>query len=129
MWSMSPPTEPLHSTTMPVVMLTNQIIRDALGCGASEFLLESGPNFGLVNFRVDGALSEHMRVAADTMPKVLRRVGVLSGVDLIFEWLEPQDGSTRIVFEGKAYELEVTYVPSGTRDQASMRVLIIEAPE
>lgn len=118
-------TTPLsHDSTATVIKLTNQIVRDAIHDGASEIVLESGQDLGTVSYMVEGSLSESIEVAPETMPMIVRRLGLLSKLNLFDGWMRPQDGTAKVRVRGNPYELGVSYLPTGVREQMSMQVSI-----
>ena len=119
---MSLPEASPQSGAVPVVKLVNLIVRDGINSGASEILLESGAGSNVVQFRIDGRLHEHMRVPAETMPRVLRRMAVLSKLFPI-KPADVQEGTARVQIRGTLYELGVTFTPSPGGHNLSLRVL------
>ena len=114
------------STPQPpaAVRLVNEIVRDAIVAGASEVLLQAGPGLDVVQFRVDESLREHMRVPADVMPRVLRRIAVLSKLLPILP-TQTQEGTAVVAVRGVRYDLGITITPTPTGTDLS--VVIQEA--
>ena len=109
-------------TATPVVKLTNLIIRDAIGQGASDIHIEPGRRLGSVRYRVDGVLRKHMDLPMAALNRVISRVKVLSKLD-IADRLRPQDGKARVQVRGRAYDLRVSTIPAGGAEKCVIRVL------
>lgn len=106
----------------PVVKLTNLIIRDGIGQGASDIHIEPGRRVGSVRYRVDGVLRKHMDLPMSALNRVISRIKVLSKLD-IADRLRPQDGKARVQIRGRAYDLRVSTIPAGGAEKCVIRVL------
>src|SRR5690606_24711325 len=109
-------------TATPVVKLTNLIIRDGIGQGASDIHIEPGRRVGAVRYRVDGVLRKHMDLPMSALNRVISRIKVLSKLD-IADRLRPQDGKSRVQVRGRAYDLRVSTIPAGGAEKCVIRVL------
>ncbi|MDZ7779567.1 MAG: ATPase, T2SS/T4P/T4SS family [Gemmatimonadota bacterium] len=109
-------------TATPVVKLTNLIIRDGIGQGASDVHIEPGRRMGAVRYRVDGVLRKHMDLPMAALNRVISRIKVLSKLD-IADRLRPQDGKARVQVRGRAYDLRVSTIPAGGAEKCVIRVL------
>jgi type IV pilus assembly protein PilB len=106
----------------PIVRLTNLVLRDAVLQRASDVHVEPGDRIGLIRFRIDGVMRQHLQLPMAALNRVVSRIKVLSRLD-IADRLRPQDGRTRIQVEGKTYDLRVSTVPIRDSEKAVIRVL------
>jgi type IV pilus assembly protein PilB len=110
------------ASATPVVKLTNLIIRDAIGQGASDIHIEPGRRMGAVRYRVDGVLRKHMDLPMAALNRVISRIKVLSKLD-IADRLRPQDGKARVQVRARGYDLRVSTIPAGGAEKCVIRVL------
>ena len=106
----------------PVVKLTNLVLRDAIGHGASDIHIEPGRKVGVIRFRVDGVLRKHMDLPMSAMNRVISRVKIISKLD-IADRLRPQDGKAHVRIANLAYDLRVSTIPAGVSEKCVIRVL------
>ena len=106
----------------PVVKLTNLILRDGIGAGASDIHIEPGRRTGVVRYRVDGVLRKHMDVPISALNRVISRIKILAQLD-IADRLRPQDGKARVKIGERAYDLRVSTLPSSGAEKCVIRVL------
>ncbi|HTE45603.1 MAG TPA: ATPase, T2SS/T4P/T4SS family [Gemmatimonadaceae bacterium] len=106
----------------PIVKLTSLILRDAIISGASDVHIEPGPKGGTVRFRIDGVMHIQMQLPMGALNRVVSRIKVLSKLD-IADRIRPQDGRSRVDFEGATYDLRVSTVPTRDAEKAVIRVL------
>lgn len=107
----------------PIIRLTNLILRDAVRDGASDIHLEpTGLGSGVVRYRVDGVLRQHMQVPLTALNRVVSRIKILGDLD-IADRLRPQDGRTRIQVDGRTQDLRISTVPTRQSEKAVIRIL------
>ena len=107
----------------PVVKLTSLILRDGIVNGASDLHVEPGQKgTGVVRFRVDGVMRQHLQLPMSALNRVVSRIKVLAKLD-IADRMRPQDGRARIQIEGKTFDLRVSTVPTRESEKAVIRVL------
>lgn len=106
----------------PVVRLTNLILRDAVLQRASDVHIEPGTGTGVVRFRIDGVMRQHMQLPTQALNRVVSRIKVLSKMD-IADRMRPQDGRTRIQVETKVVDLRVSTVPIRDAEKVVIRIL------
>jgi type IV pilus assembly protein PilB len=107
----------------PIIKLTNLILRDAVRDGASDIHLEpTGTGNGVVRYRVDGVLRQHMQVPLTALNRVVSRIKILGDLD-IADRLRPQDGRTRIQVDGRTQDLRISTVPTRQSEKAVIRIL------
>jgi type II secretory ATPase GspE/PulE/Tfp pilus assembly ATPase PilB-like protein/CheY-like chemotaxis protein len=106
----------------PVIKLTNLILRDATKNGASDIHIEPGSNGGTVRFRVDGVLRNYMQLPIPALIRVVSRIKIMGNLDIADKW-RPQDGRTRIVVEGRPYDVRISTVPTRDAEKVVLRIL------
>ena len=106
----------------PVVKLTNLILQDAVQQRASDVHIEPGEGSGVVRFRIDGVMRQHMQLPMAALNRVVSRIKVLSRLD-IADRVRPQDGRMRIQVDAKLVDLRVSTVPIREAEKVVMRVL------
>ena len=114
---------PAEVESAPLVKLTNLILRDAVTQGASDIHIEpGGVKGGVVRFRIDGVLRQHMVLPMPAVHRIVSRIKVLGKLD-IADRMRPQDGRTRISVAGAPYDLRISTVPTRDAEKAVIRIL------
>lgn len=109
----------------PIVQLANRIIEDAYARGASDIHIEPFEKEVLVRYRVDGTLSEQLRLPVAANRALVSRFKIMSELDIAEKRL-PQDG--RIQFKrytksGIDIDLRVSTAPVSWGEKIVMRIL------
>ncbi|HEY5667988.1 MAG TPA: GspE/PulE family protein [Candidatus Saccharimonadales bacterium] len=102
--------------------LVNEIIKDALGYGASDIHFEPQTDGVLVRFRVDGNLHDAGRLPLEYYENVLNRLKVESGMR-IDEHLAAQDGALQFTMNGRVVDMRVSLVPTVEGEKVAIRAL------
>ena len=106
----------------PIIRLVNSILSNAAKAGASDIHLEPKETHLQVRQRIDGLLRDVMAIPKNLKDATLSTIKVLSGMD-ITERRRPQDGRSRLRFEGKRIELRVSTLPTQFGEKAVIRLL------
>ena len=106
----------------PVVRLVNLILSGAAKAGASDIHMEPKENFLQVRYRVDGLLREVIKVPKNQMDATISRMKIISGMD-IADRRRPQDGRSRLKYEGKRIDLRVSTLPTQFGEKVVIRLL------
>jgi type II secretory ATPase GspE/PulE/Tfp pilus assembly ATPase PilB-like protein/CheY-like chemotaxis protein len=107
----------------PLVKLTNLILSDAVTQRVSDIHIEpGGAKSGVVRFRIDGVMRQHMILPTGALNRIVSRIKVLGKLD-IADRMRPQDGRARIQVAGKAYDLRISTVPTRDAEKAVIRIL------
>lgn len=106
----------------PVVKLTNLILREAVAQDASDIHIEPGRAGGLVRFRVDGVLRQHMKMPMPALIRVVSRIKIIGDLD-IADRLRPQDGRARVRVGREVRDLRISTVPTRDSEKAVIRIL------
>jgi type IV pilus assembly protein PilB len=106
----------------PVVRLVNLILSGAAKAGASDIHMEPKENFLQVRYRVDGLLREVIKVSKPQVDATISRMKIISGMD-IADRRRPQDGRSRLKYEGKRIDLRVSTLPTQFGEKVVIRLL------
>jgi type IV pilus assembly protein PilB len=107
----------------PLVKLANLILSDAVVQRASDIHIEpGGAKGGVVRFRIDGVMRQHMALPFAAVSRIVSRIKVLGKLD-IADRMRPQDGRARIQVLNKAYDLRISTVPTRDAEKAVIRIL------
>lgn len=106
----------------PVVRLVNLILSGAAKNGASDIHMEPKENFLQVRYRVDGLLREIIKVPKNQMDATISRMKIISGMD-IADRRRPQDGRSRLKYEGEPIDLRVSTLPTQFGEKVVIRLL------
>jgi len=106
----------------PVVRLVNLILSGAAKNGASDIHLEPKESHLQVRYRVDGLLREVMKVPRNQLEATISRMKIISGMD-IADRRRPQDGRSRLKYEGKRIDLRVSTLPTQFGEKVVIRLL------
>jgi type II secretory ATPase GspE/PulE/Tfp pilus assembly ATPase PilB-like protein/ActR/RegA family two-component response regulator len=106
----------------PIVKLVNLILSDAAKAGASDIHIEPRENQMQVRQRVDGQLHDVLTIPTNLQDATLSRLKIMSGID-ISERRKPQDGRSRLRFEGRRIDLRVATLPTQFGEKIVIRLL------
>ncbi|MDB4918007.1 MAG: Type secretion system protein [Gemmatimonadetes bacterium] len=107
----------------PLVKLTNLILSDAVQQRVSDIHIEpGGSKGGVVRFRVDGVMRQHMALPVAAVNRIVSRIKVLGKLD-IADRMRPQDGRARIQVANRNYDLRISTVPTREAEKAVIRIL------
>jgi type IV pilus assembly protein PilB len=106
----------------PVIRLVNSIFADAVHAGASDIHIEPQQKGVILRYRVDGALRHVITMPKRAQSKIVSRIKIAAHMD-IAERRKPQDGRTRIVVAGSAYDLRVSSLPTADGEKVVIRIL------
>jgi type IV pilus assembly protein PilB len=106
----------------PVIRLVNLILSGAAQGGASDIHMEPKETHLQVRYRVDGLLHDVIRVSKDQQEAAISRMKIISGID-IADRRRPQDGRSRLRYEGKRIDLRVSTLPTQFGEKVVIRLL------
>jgi type II secretory ATPase GspE/PulE/Tfp pilus assembly ATPase PilB-like protein/CheY-like chemotaxis protein len=106
----------------PIVRLVNLMLSDAARSGASDVHIEPQESSVLVRQRVDGMLREVLTIPLHLRDQTISRIKIISGMD-IAERRKPQDGRSRLRFEGRRIDLRVSTLPTQFGEKVVIRLL------
>ncbi len=112
--------------TDETVRLVDDIMNSALLEGASDIHIEPSADGARVRYRVDGTLEAARQIAPDSVPGLVNRLKVLSGMD-IAEKRVAQDGrftySTGPASGGRAVDVRAAALPTKFGERVTLRLL------
>jgi type IV pilus assembly protein PilB len=117
-----PATLVMDTKLPPIVRVVNLILSDAAKSGASDVHIEPQESMLQVRHRVDGLLREVMTIPHHLQDQVISRLKIISGMD-IAERRKPQDGRSRLRFEGRRIDLRVSTLPTQFGEKVVIRLL------
>jgi type IV pilus assembly protein PilB len=106
----------------PVVRLVNLILSGAAKSGASDIHMEPKESYLQVRYRVDGLLRDVIKVPRNQSDATISRMKIISGMD-IADRRRPQDGRSRLKYEGKRIDLRVSTLPTQFGEKVVVRLL------
>jgi type IV pilus assembly protein PilB len=106
----------------PIVRLVNQILSDAATAGASDIHIEPQEASVQVRQRVDGLLRDVLTIPHHLQDQTISRLKIISGMD-IAERRKPQDGRSRLRFQGRRIDLRVSTLPTHFGEKVVIRLL------
>ena len=106
----------------PIVRLVNLILSEAAAAGASDIHIEPQESFLQVRQRVDGLLRESLTIPRHLQDQTISRLKIISGMD-IAERRKPQDGRSRLRFNGRRIDLRVSSLPTQFGEKVVIRLL------
>ena len=106
----------------PVVKLVNHLIYHAVRENASDIHIEPDDKKLRVRYRVDGKLYEKVCPPYQMYPAVVSRIKIMAELDIAQRRL-PQDGSIRVLAEGRPIDLRVSVMPGNFGEKVVMRII------
>lgn len=106
----------------PIIRLVNLILSEAAKQGASDIHVEPQEGFVQVRNRVDGKLRDTLRMPKELQDATISRLKIISRMD-IAERRRPQDGRSRLRFQGKRIDLRVSTLPTQFGEKVVIRLL------
>lgn len=106
----------------PVVQLVNRVLNEAVRSRASDVHIEPMGEEIRVRFRIDGALSEALRVPASLGTPMTSRIKVLAQLNIV-ERRRPQDGQFSIEVDGRPIDIRTSVVATLHGEKVVMRLL------
>lgn len=110
------------SEEAPVIKLANLIISRGISDGGSDIHIEPAKDFVRVRLRVDGILTEVMRVPKKVQASLISRFKIMSEMDIATK-RSPQDGRIGAVIDGRQYDFRVSTLPSVFGEKIVLRIL------
>ncbi|WP_430417818.1 type II secretion system ATPase GspE [Parasphingorhabdus sp.] len=106
----------------PTIRLINGIIAEAARQGASDIHIEPYETGLVVRMRVDGVLTEKLRMPPHVASVIVNRIKVMARLD-IAERRIPQDGRISLTLGGKLLDVRVSTLPNRANERVVMRIL------
>jgi type IV pilus assembly protein PilB len=106
----------------PVIRLVNLLLSSAAQQGASDIHMEPKETHLQVRFRVDGLLRDFIKIPKKEQDATISRLKIISGMD-IADRRRPQDGRSRLKYQGKRIDLRVSTLPTHFGEKVVIRLL------
>ncbi len=106
----------------PVVNVVNLIIAQGLRDRASDIHLEPQQNHLRVRFRIDGILTDALRLPRTMAPSLSSRIKVMANLDIV-DRHRSQDGQIRLETEGRQVDIRVSTAETIWGEKVVLRLL------
>ncbi|CEN80636.1 GspE/PulE family protein [Paraclostridium sordellii] len=106
----------------PIVRLVHNILETAVRMKASDIHIERDGDFMRIRFRIDGILSEYMKMNSRPYKAVINRVKIMAGINISEKRL-PQDGRIFLNVDNRSIDYRVSTMPTSKDEKVVMRVL------
>lgn len=106
----------------PIIRLINALLTEAIKANASDVHIEPFENRLVVRMRVDGVLRVILEPQRALAPLLVSRIKVMAKLDIAEKRL-PQDGRISLKVAGRAVDVRVSTLPSGSGERVVMRLL------
>src|SRR5437870_6930753 len=106
----------------PIIRLINALLTQAVREGASDVHLEIFEGRARVRFRVDGSLRDVVEPRRGLHPAMVSRIKVMASLDIAEKRL-PQDGRIALRIAGRAVDVRVSTIPTGSGERVVLRLL------
>jgi type IV pilus assembly protein PilB len=107
---------------LPVVRIIDTLLRHAIIQGASDIHIEPMEDEVVVRYRIDGILSDAMKLPKHASGTLVARIKVLSNLKLDQKRL-PQDGRFKMEMDGQKVAFRVSVLPVFYGEKIVMRLL------
>lgn len=104
------------------INLTDLIIDNAIAEEASDIHIEPFHNYCRIRYRINGSLKEFKNLSLEIFEKILRRIKILSGID-ISKKLLPCDGKFSLNKFDNNYDFRISTIPTIYGEKIVMRIL------
>ena len=107
---------------LPVVRIVDTLLRHAIIQGASDIHIEPMEEEVVVRYRIDGILSDAMKLPKHAASTIVARIKVLSNLKLDQKRM-PQDGRFKMEMDGQKVAFRVSILPVFFGEKIVMRLL------
>jgi type IV pilus assembly protein PilB len=105
-----------------VLQLVNLILVNAIKKRTSDIHIEPAESLVGIRYRIDGLLSDPIRLPKPFQQPLISRIKVMANLD-IAEKRRPQDGKIKIHFSGRPIDLRVSTLPTNFGEKVVIRIL------
>lgn len=106
----------------PIVRLVHSVLETAVRIKASDIHIERDEGYMRIRLRVDGVLSEYMKISAKPYKAVISRIKIMAGLNISEKRL-PQDGRIFLNVDDKPIDYRISTMPTSKDEKVVMRVL------
>ncbi len=108
--------------TAPVVQVVNRVITQGVRSRASDVHLEPAETDVRVRYRIDGAMTDAIRLPLAMGPGLSSRIKVMAELDIV-ERRRPQDGQFSYNVDGRPIDVRCSIVPTIHGEKTVLRLL------
>lgn len=105
----------------PIIKLVNKMFEDAVVMRVSDIHIEPQEEEMRIRFRIDGKLTEYMRVTKQLAPSIISRIKFISGMN-IAEKRIPQDGRLHYNVNKTKIDMRVSDLPGVFGEKIVIRI-------
>lgn len=106
----------------PVVQVVDRILTQAIRDRASDVHIEPSNDDVRIRFRIDGALTDVLKLPAAIGPVLVSRIKIMANMNIV-ERRRPQDGQLTITIDEKQVDVRVATVATIMGENCVMRIL------
>ena len=107
----------------PIIQLLNSLIERAIKAEASDIHIEPFEQETNVRMRIDGVISEYVKIQKNIHGPLIARIKILANLD-IAEKRIPQDGHFRVALgDGQQVNIRVSILPTVFGEKAVLRLM------
>ncbi len=106
----------------PVVQVANRILTQGVRSRASDIHIEPEENFVRVRYRIDGAMTEAIRLPSRMSAALVSRLKVMAGLNIV-ERRRPQDGQMSISVDNRPIDVRIATAATVHGEKVVMRLL------
>ena len=105
-----------------IVKLVNELLSQALEQGASDIHIEPEENELAIRFRIDGVISDHLKLPISDYPAIASRIKLVGGLNIAERRL-PQDGRTDFQLGSREIDIRISTIPIMNGESIVLRLL------
>jgi type IV pilus assembly protein PilB len=106
----------------PIVQVVNRVVTQGVRSRASDIHLEPTVADLRARYRIDGAMTEAIRLPRGMAPGVASRIKVMAELDIV-ERRRPQDGQFTVQVDGRPIDVRCSVVPTVYGEKVVLRLL------
>ena len=106
----------------PIIQLLNSLIERAIKAEASDIHIEPFEHETNVRMRIDGVVSEYVKIQKNIHGPLIARIKILANLD-IAEKRIPQDGHFRVALGDGQVNIRVSVLPTVFGEKAVLRIM------
>ncbi len=105
-----------------IVRLVNELLSQALEQGASDIHIEPEEEELAIRFRIDGVISDHLKLPGSDYPAIASRIKLVGGLNIAERRL-PQDGRTNFQLGNREIDIRISTIPIMNGESIVLRLL------
>ncbi|MBO5762378.1 MAG: Flp pilus assembly complex ATPase component TadA [Lentisphaeria bacterium] len=105
-----------------IIRLVNDMLIQALEQGASDIHIEPEENELAIRFRIDGVISDHLKLPISDYPAIASRIKLVGNLNIAERRL-PQDGRTNFQLGNQEIDIRISTIPIMNGESIVLRLL------